>query len=221
MNQIIVQMSLECFELNFMSVERRIHDLIAYRYISLHMYTIMHEYAKSQIDLCQKVAATTSTKQIMQNVASFIYAKYNATNNLKYGLSLINGLKRLPKEVFETLRMFINDAIGFKMDSEVVLYYSDYFFGTADAISFRNNVLRVHDLKTGDRDVSMEQLLVYVALFLLEYREIKLSEIEEIELRIYQNTEILYHKPERDEILPIIDKIMYLNKVLEKNNEGV
>ena len=47
MNQIIVQMSLEWFELNFMSVERRIHDLIAYRYISLHMYTIMHEYAKS------------------------------------------------------------------------------------------------------------------------------------------------------------------------------
>ena len=50
----------------------------------------------------------------------------------------------------KTLCAYVNDAIGYRMSTEVVLYYSDYFFGTADAISFRNGVLRIHDLKTGN-----------------------------------------------------------------------
>ena len=50
----------------------------------------------------------------------------------------------------KTLCAYVNDAIGFKMSTEVVLYYSKYFFGTADAISFRKNILRIHDLKTGN-----------------------------------------------------------------------
>lgn len=49
----------------------------------------------------------------------------------------------------KTLNAYVNDAIGFKMSTEVVLFYSERFFGTADAISFKNNVLRIHDLKTG------------------------------------------------------------------------
>lgn len=49
----------------------------------------------------------------------------------------------------KTLYSYVNDAIGFKMSTEVVLFYSERFFGTADAISFRNNMLRIHDLKTG------------------------------------------------------------------------
>ena len=32
----------------------------------------------------------------------------------------------------KTIYAYINDAIGFKMSTEVVLYYSDFFFGTAD-----------------------------------------------------------------------------------------
>lgn len=39
----------------------------------------------------------------------------------------------------KTLYAYVNDAIGFRMATEVVLYYSDRFFGTADAISFRDN----------------------------------------------------------------------------------
>ncbi|MBO5318992.1 MAG: DUF2800 domain-containing protein [Ruminococcus sp.] len=119
----------------------------------------------------------------------------------------------------KTLPSYINDAIGFKMQPEVVLYYSDRFFGTADAISFRNGMLRIHDLKTGKNPVHIDQLLVYAALFCLEYR-IKPGEID-IELRIYQNDEILYHNPEADEILPIMDKIIHLNKLLEKLEEEV
>ena len=116
------------------------------------------------------------------------------------------------------LSAYVNDAIGFKMDTEVVLFYSEYFFGTADAICFRNNTLRIHDLKTGSSPVKMEQLMIYAALFCLEYK-IKPSEIE-IELRIYQkNNDVQVYNPTVEDILPIMDKIVHLNKILE-NIEG-
>ena len=114
----------------------------------------------------------------------------------------------------KTICAYVNDAIGFKMDTEVVLYYSDKFFGTADAISFRDNFLRIHDLKTGKTPVHMEQLEIYAALFCLEYK-VKPSDIE-MELRIYQNDDVLVHNPTADDIVPIIDKIIHLDKILEK-----
>lgn len=119
----------------------------------------------------------------------------------------------------KTIYAYVNDAIGYKMDTEVVLFYSERFFGTADAISFRNGVLRIHDLKTGKNPVHIEQLMVYAALFCLEYK-IKPGEIK-IELRIYQNDEVLYHKPEADEILPIMDKIIHFDKLLQQLEEEV
>ena len=111
----------------------------------------------------------------------------------------------------KTLYAYVNDAIGFKMDTEVVLFYSPRFFGTADAISFRKNFLRIHDLKTGKNPAKMEQLMVYAALFCLEYR-IKPSDIE-MELRIYQNDEIVIFNPTAEDILPIMDKIVHLVKL--------
>lgn len=117
----------------------------------------------------------------------------------------------------KTICAYVNDAIGYKMDTEVVLFYSDKFFGTADAISFRNGILRIHDLKTGTTPVKMEQLEVYAALFCLEYK-IKPGDIE-MELRIYQNDEILYHNPTAEDILPIMDKIISLNKLLRQLEE--
>ena len=114
----------------------------------------------------------------------------------------------------KTLYAYVNDAIGFKMSTEVVLFYSDRFFGTADAISFRNGVLRIHDLKTGKKPAKMEQLEVYAALFCLEYK-IKPGDIS-FELRIYQNDEVVIHNPTAEDILPIMDKIVHLNKLLEK-----
>ena len=119
----------------------------------------------------------------------------------------------------KTLYSYVNDAIGFKMQTEVVLFYSERFFGTADAISFRNNVLRIHDLKTGKGKVSMEQLEVYAALFCLEYK-IRPGDIE-MELRIYQNDEVIFHKPTAEDIAPIMDKIIHLDKLLEKLEEEV
>ena len=121
----------------------------------------------------------------------------------------------------ETLCAYINDAIGFKMDTEVVLFYSERFFGTADTICFRRekgvDTLRIHDLKTGKREAKMEQLLIYAALFCLEYR-IKPGAIN-IELRIYQNDEVVVHNPTAEDIVPIMDKIIHTDKLLQKLEE--
>lgn len=114
----------------------------------------------------------------------------------------------------KTIYAYVNDAIGFKMDTEVVLYYSDRIFGTADAISFRNNFLRIHDLKTGKTPASMDQLKIYAALFCLEYK-MKPESIE-MELRIYQNDEVLFYNPEPEEIRAIMDHIVHIDKLLEQ-----
>ena len=114
----------------------------------------------------------------------------------------------------KTIYAYINDAIGFNMETEVTLFYSKRFFGTADAIIFRNNLLRIHDLKTGVTKAHMEQLEIYAALFCLEYK-MKPGNID-MELRIYQNNEIVVYNPTADDILPIMDKIITFDKVIEK-----
>lgn len=114
----------------------------------------------------------------------------------------------------KTIYAYVNDAIGYKMDTEVVLFYSPRFFGTADSICFRNGTLRIHDLKTGVTKAHMEQLMIYAALFCLEYK-IKPTDIE-IELRIYQSDEVLYHNPPAEDIRSIMDRIVYLDKMLER-----
>ena len=123
----------------------------------------------------------------------------------------------------KTIYAYVNDAIGYRMEPEVVLFYSERFFGTADTISFRDNVLRIHDLKTGKVgkiETHIEQLEVYAALFCLEYK-VKPGEIE-IELRVYKNDEVVYHNPEVEDIAQIMSKIVHLNKLLEKAEyEGV
>jgi Protein of unknown function (DUF2800). len=88
----------------------------------------------------------------------------------------------------KTICKYVNDAIGFKMTPEQVLFYSLNAFGTADAISFRDNVLRIHDLKTGSSTTMFRQLEVYAAFFCLEYM-VKPHEIEII-MAIYQNDDV-------------------------------
>ena len=121
----------------------------------------------------------------------------------------------------KTIYAYVNDAIGFKMDTEVVLFYSERFFGTADAISFRDNELRIHDLKTGKGgkiESHMEQLEIYAALFCLEYK-VKPGEIY-MELRVYKNDEVLVHNPTAEDIAPIMDRIIHLDKLLAKYEGG-
>ena len=114
----------------------------------------------------------------------------------------------------KTLNMFVNDAIGFNMTPEQILYFSENCFGTADAICFRDNMLRIHDLKTGETKAHMEQLLVYASLFCLEYKQ-EPDKIE-MELRIYQGNEIYVCNPDPIDIRKIGEKIVRFNKLIEK-----
>lgn len=114
----------------------------------------------------------------------------------------------------KTLNMYVNDAIGYRMTPEQVLFYSVNCFGTADSIAFRNGLLRIHDLKTGVTATSMKQLEVYAAMFCLEYGE-KPSQID-MELRIYQNDEVLEYSPDYDDITHIMDKIISFDKRIER-----
>jgi Protein of unknown function (DUF2800). len=145
------------------------------------------------------------------------YSKFLATQKgtvlHEFAAKCIQLGQKLPKS-HKTLNMYVNDAIGFRLTPEQILYYSENCFGTADAIGFRNGLLRIHDLKTGVIPAHMEQLEIYAALFCLEYK-IKPAEIE-MELRIYQSDEILYHKPTVEDILPIMDRIITSDKIISK-----
>lgn len=126
--------------------------------------------------------------------------------------------QKLPKTK-KTLNMYVNDAIGFGMQPEQVLYYSPNCFGTADAIIFKNDILRIHDLKTGVTPASLHQLEIYAALFFLEY-DIRPGDVN-MELRIYQNDDILVGNPSAIDILPIMDKVKAFDKVINEIREEV
>lgn len=155
-----------------------------------------------------------------ENKVAESYSKFLATQKgtilHAFAADCIRLGQKLPKSQ-KTLNMYVNDAIGFRMMPEQVLFYSENCFGTADAISFRNDLLRIHDLKTGITPAHMEQLEIYAALFCLEYH-IKPGDIE-MELRLYQKDEILYHKPTAIDISPIIDKIITFDKIIDNLKE--
>lgn len=123
------------------------------------------------------------------------------------------------QRVYPTVMSYVNDAIGFGLDPEVILYYSNECYGTADAINLDGKILRIHDLKTGVSPVKMEQLLVYASLFYLEYGQ-KPKHIP-AELRIYQMGEIIVHEPEPEEIEAIMQRIIYQDKVLQSLRQEV
>lgn len=115
--------------------------------------------------------------------------------------------------VKKALNMFVNDAIGYKMIPEQVLFYSINSFGTADAISFKDNLLRIHDLKTGISKPSFKQLDIYAALFCLEYG-VNPEDIQ-VEERLYQGNGFEVHIPEPTWIRDIMNTIIDFDVVLE------
>lgn len=150
-------------------------------------------------------------------------------------------LNRIQPRNKDTINMFVNDAIGFKMTPEQPLFYSWFCYGTADAIAYRKNVLRIHDLKTGISDTHMEQLRVYAALFCLEYQRLvrklrqdgmsdgdiaeKLEvspkelhydplQMNEIILRIYQFNDIREEIADPHVICDLMDIIVSDNRIL-------
>ena len=144
-------------------------------------------------------------------------AKERGTRLHAFAAECIDLKQKLPKSK-KTLNAYVNDAIGFRMTPEQVLYYSENCFGTADTISFNDNFLRIHDLKTGAVPAHMEQLFIYDALFCMEYR-IKPEDIQ-IENRIYQNDDILMASPEPADIQAIIEKIKEFDNIIAELKLG-
>ena len=164
--------------------------------------------------------------------SSYYWTKYDREKLLDYkrthdAAEIGTRYHELAKELIElneplprkhkTFNMYVNDAIGFHMESEQLLFYSLNCFGTADAICFRNDILRIHDLKTGVTATHMEQLMIYAALFCLEYN-VKPTDIQII-LRIYQNNEINELEPDVDDILHIMDRIITADKIISSIRE--
>lgn len=141
----------------------------------------------------------------------------------------------------DTLSMYVNDAIGYKMTPEQPLFYSFNCYGTTDTIAYKKNILRIHDLKTGEIEAHMKQLYIYAALFCLEYGQkanelrrkgygdndiaqiigVKVNEIhfepekmDDICLRIYQFNDIKEEHPDPQEIRNLMNIIVHQDRIL-------
>lgn len=139
-------------------------------------------------------------------------AKIRGTELHNFASMAIKMNRKLPKNN-DSVNSFVNDALGYSMTSEQALFYSDNCFGTSDAISFNKRLLRIHDLKTGSTPASMTQLMIYAALFCLEYGY-KPHDIE-TELRIYQNNDKVVYNPEADELMDLMQIIHDADMVVE------
>ena len=119
---------------------------------------------------------------------------------------------------------FVNDALGYGMQPEQALVYSEWCAGTTDAISFdeTKKLLRIHDLKTGVLPAKFEQLQGYAALFFLEYGNILGANPSntQIELRIYQGGEIQEQYPTAEDIVRIMDSNIWHTKVMQSIKKG-
>lgn len=176
------------------------------------------KYAQSIGTILHNVAY----KHIKYRIKLYKYDKKNVMLEL-----LTNGIPVVVVEsldfdaMFDNLMVYVNDCIGFRMEPEVVLCYSENFFGTTDAITYskQDHFLRIHDYKSGVTEAHVNQLMIYSALFCLEYR-IKMEGLQ-TELRIYQNNETGIWNPTVDEIVPVMDKIVTFDKFLTRVNEEV
>lgn len=162
--------------------------------------TYTHEYASRYIRWGQKAKAGDKTGLFIHLLEKKIPANVIDINNL-----------------FENWKLYVNDAVQARMRPEQVLYFSHNAFGTADAISFRKNELRIFDLKTGEGKTNMDQLFIYAALFCLEY-DIKPGSID-IETRLYQYGDYTAEYPTAEDILPIMDQIKHFDILIDRYRE--
>lgn len=150
-------------------------------------------------------------------------AKQRGTELHELAERLIRNKIRLPRNN-TTLSRHVNDAIGFRMTPEVVLFYSPNVFGTADAISYdeKKHILRISDLKTGIHPAKFTQLYIYAALFCLEYN-VDPGDIT-TEFRIYQNDDVILDDSDQSaNILHISQKIIHFDDMINElnaENEG-
>lgn len=149
----------------------------------------------------------------LRNSYSNFLAVQRGTELHEFAAQCIKLRQKLPRSN-KTINMYVNDAIGYRMTPEQGLYYSENCFGTTDAISFRKNLLRIHDFKSGVVPAHMEQLAIYASLFCLEY-DVKPEDID-MELRIYQSNDIQCWNPEPDDIFEVMEKIVIADKIIRQ-----
>lgn len=125
-----------------------------------------------------------------------------------------------------TIAAYVNDAIGYKMTPEQVLYATEHCFGTADAIGLTHDkkldrwVLRIFDLKTGESPVKVDQLVIYAAIFCIEYGFKPFDLL--YDLRIYQMNQIIsYDEVTPEDVAMAMDKIHSLSRFIDENREAV
>lgn len=171
--------------------------------------TLLHEWAEHVIDsfhLVKEIMAFQTKRTFHVNIDSIRQEGEKS--------QLISNSKAK-----ETIFMYVHDAVELDMVPEQPLSYDDeYCFGTADAIQFDGHKLRIHDLKTGETPASMDQLIVYAALFCLEYRHDPSQLI--FELRIYQTEQIVVYTPTTEEIVDMMNRIVHVVDVLQRYKRG-
>ena len=187
--------------------EESIRNLYYSRYAK-DVGTIIHAWAADRIYYRMNVVKSDSR-------SLFIYIM-NEYEKLKHEPIPRNVASYYVDRCFTNVSTYIKDAIGFRLDPEIRLKYANEFYGTADVITYKKGeVLRIHDLKTGLIPAKLRQLEVYAAFCCLEYG-IDPKEIELIELRIYQNDEILVGNPPGEVISELMERIRKTRSVYEK-----
>lgn len=175
-----------------------------YRILAKDIGTIVHRIAKKCITTNTKFSKTAARQLITMELVS----------------------QGIPRPAFDEGYLasnfvnFVNDAIGFMMTPERELYFSEWCWGTTDAISVddKKRIVRIHDLKTGVTPAKFLQLEIYAALFYLEYNR-KPGEYT-TELRIYQGGEVMEEYPTAEDIVPIMDSIIWHTKIMNEAKEG-
>lgn len=169
--------------------------------------TIVHSIAKKCIQSNTKFSRSAAKSLITMELVS-------------------NGIPRSAFDAESLATNFVNyvvDAIGFSMIPEKELYFSEWCYGTADAIMVdtTRKILRIHDLKTGMIPAKFLQLEIYTALFFLDMGAFSFTPEEyNVELRIYQGGEIAEEYPTAEVIVPIMDSIKWHSEVMNKLKEG-
>lgn len=180
-------------------------DKLLQRYLnsfSTEIGTAVHEYACKRIERRLQLLDNISEKNAL--------LMHLLDSGIPWGVIDIDRL-------FCNLVPYVNDAIGYKMTPELILYYSDLSYGTADALSYSRNTLRIHDLKTGTTPADMDQLMIYAGWFYLEYKKQVNFQKSKTELRIYQNQEVLCYTPTNQDISGIMEKIVHGSVTIENN----
>lgn len=195
----------------------------SHAFLSASKYNWLHKSSDELIEAYKNSYATTIGTMLHAYAADSIRFREKLRKADSKGVKFDLMRKGIPEYaidmsiIFPTLMSYVNDAVGFQMDPEVLLYYSDLCFGTADSIQVSDNTLRIHDLKTGTTPAKMDQLKIYAGLFYLEYGF--KPEKMRTELRIYQTDEIIVHEPEVEEIREVMNAIVEQNRVLQQLKE--